>query len=97
MESRIKECFVCDFCRNICGGSCSADLERLESGVVDDKNRDLVGGRKKRVTCLGPYCDKPCCFQKEEFTPYKEEDGLSAVFDVMKFLLNIVNESLVKQ
>ena len=67
-EFSLKECFVCEFCRQICQGPCDADLQRLEEGIVDDANRDLAGGRKQRIKCLGKYCDKPCQFQDLEAT-----------------------------
>lgn len=59
----LKECFVCEFCRQICQGPCDDDLARLEQNIIDDKNKDLVGGRKQRVKCLGKYCDRPCQLQ----------------------------------
>lgn len=62
-DFKIKDCFVCNFCREICGGSCHKDLERLKHGIVDKSNADLTNNRKQSIKCLGRYCDDPCVLQ----------------------------------
>ena len=34
-EFKVKDCFICNFCRNICNGGCNEIKERLLSGNVD--------------------------------------------------------------
>lgn len=87
----IKGCFICNFCRNICEGKCDEDLKRLESGIIDDKNRDLENGRKQRIDCLGKFCDQPCGLQDENATPEVE-----TLIRTIKFLGEKCNE-LIKE
>lgn len=65
-EFKLRDMFVCDFCRQICKGGCNEDLVRLEKGIIDDTNRDLIGFRKQRIKCLGEFCDKPCELNQKE-------------------------------
>ena len=95
-EFRIKDCFICNFCRNICQGNCFDQLIRIKNGTVKEnteeyeKNEDLIG-RKNIIECLGPYCDRPCKLQKNEFTPFGNEDGLKPLFEAISFLGEKVN------
>ena len=87
MEFKLKECFICNFCKTICG-ACNDDLERLKQGTIDDKNRDLIG-RKQEIDCLGKYCDKPCKLQDLSAVP-----DTQTLINTIMFLGNKVNELL---
>lgn len=89
MDYKIKDSFICNYCRNICGG-CNEDLERLHNGIVDEKNKDLVG-RKHEIQCLGKWCDNPCELQDMDAIPDTE-----ALINCIKFLGGKVN-SLIEE
>lgn len=92
--------FICDRCRNICKGGCHEKLTRMLSGEVAEgsqeyeDNMDLLG-RKQIIHCLGKYCDKPCEFQRDDFTPFNEEDGLSALFGLIGWMGQKLNDLVV--
>lgn len=87
----LKECFICNFCRNICEGNCEIDLINAKNGNITDKNRDLVGPngtfRKQRINCLGKYCDRPCKYQD-----LNAEVDVQALIDMIKYLGNKCEE-----
>lgn len=86
-KNNIKHLFICDFCRNKCKG-CIEDLERLKSGIVDDKNKDLIG-RKAEIKCLGRFCPTPCKYQDLEC--FKDLD-LKPLIELIGFLQEKCNE-----
>lgn len=96
-EVKVKDMFICDFCRNICGGGCHEQLQNIQNGVWKEgdegyeKNKDLIG-RKNIIHCLGKYCDRPCEYQRGDYTPYKEEDGLKPLMSAIKYLIGKCNE-----
>ena len=98
----VKECFLCEFCRKICSAKCHEQLENIQNGVWKpgdkeyEENKDLIG-RKHIITCLGPYCDKPCKYQQLDYLPYKESDKLKPLFETIKFLGNKVNELIAEK
>lgn len=93
IEFKVKEVFVCDFCRNKCAGPCDELLQQIENGIVTDENKDLIG-RKHRIKCLGRFCDKPC--ECQDVTQYADVD-LTPFLEEIKFLGNKVNELLEKK
>lgn len=99
-KNNIKGLFICDFCRNICDGNCHELLTRIqeENPTVDSElwkeGGDLVG-RKQIITCLGPYCQTPCKYQREKFTPYKENDGIEPLISSLKYLVEKLNDILI--
>lgn len=91
-EFKIKDCFVCNFCREICKGGCNEDLERLEQGIVDSKNKDLQNNRKQRIKCLGKYCDAPCKLQD-----LSVEVDPQLLINTIKYLGTTLNELLIQK
>ena len=91
----LKECFICNFCRNICEGKCEIDLINAKNGNITDKNRDLVGPngtfRKQRINCLGKYCDRPCKYQD-----LNAEVDIQALIDMIKYLGNKCEELIFR-
>lgn len=85
----LKGCYICNFCREICKG-CNEDIERLSKGIIDDKNKDLVG-RKQVIECLGKYCDKPCSLQKMD-----AEVDPQILINTIMFLGTELNKRLIK-
>lgn len=75
----------------MCDGGCHEKLSRILDGTAMpgsgeyEENRDLIG-RKQIITCLGPYCDDPCGFQRERFTPYGDSDGIGELIGLVKYL-----------
>ena len=67
----VKDCFVCEFCRNICEGNCSELLDQIAAGNITEENKDLVD-RKQKIKCLGRFCDRPCKYQ--DLTAYENVD-----------------------
>lgn len=63
MEFKIKDAFVCNFCREKCGGPCNQEILDILNGRKE--NNDLYP-RKQIISCLGQYCDKPCELQKDK-------------------------------
>ena len=92
VEFKLKEAFVCDFCRNICEGPCSELLDQIAAGNITEENKDLVG-RKHKIKCLGRFCDKPC--QYRDLTAYENVD-LTPFLEEIRFLGNKCNELLMK-
>ena len=98
----IKGLFICDFCRNICDGKCHELLTSIKTGEFKpgskeyEENKDLIG-RKQIIHCLGKYCDRPCKFQREEFTPYSEEEGISPLIDSLKWLVGKINNGVIEK
>lgn len=102
-KNNIKHCFLCEFCRNICEGRCFEHLVALKSGEIKEGTeeyeewKDLLGGRKNIIKCLGPYCPTPCKFQEKEYTPYRKEDGIQPLLDCIQFLLKKDNSLLINK
>ena len=93
MKYNNRGSFICERCRNICGGGCHEKLTALMNGVGNESDSDLIG-RKQIIKCLGKYCQDPCEFQQEDYTPYKPEDGVKPLIDMINYLGNKVNELL---
>ena len=93
MEISIKDCFVCEFCRNICKGPCDGLLRQIEEGNITEENKDLVG-RKHRIKCLGRFCDKPCKYQ--DLSQYEGVD-LTPFIEEIKYLGNMCNELIMEK
>lgn len=66
------------------------------NGIGDDCDMDLIG-RKQIITCLGKYCQEPCEFQRQNYTPYIEEDGVKPLINLIDYLGNKVNELLAEK
>ena len=90
IEFNIKECFVCDFCRNVCKGPCDKHLIDAENGIITDENRDIVG-RKNRIKCLGRFCPNPC--EHQDLTQYEGVD-LTPFLSEIKYLGQKVNDMI---
>lgn len=67
----------------------SGDLSHYE------ENKDLVG-RKQIIHCLGKYCDNPCELQREEYTPFNEEDGIKPLIELISWMGNKIH-SLIEE
>lgn len=87
MKYKIKGSFICDNCMTKCKGKCFEKLMELKNGDLThyEENKDLIG-RKQIIHCLGKYCDTPCELQREEYTPFNEEDGVEPLIDLIKWL-----------
>lgn len=91
IKYKVNGSFICDRCRHICEGHCHEQLRDIMNGSCKEgtqeyeENKDLVG-RKQIVKCLGPYCEEPCQYHLDEYTPYWEEDGLSPLFNLIKWM-----------
>jgi hypothetical protein len=102
MKDSIKHIFICDFCREKCEGNCFEQLMAIKNADAkpdseEYKNgKDLIG-RKQIIHCLGKYCDMPCDLQRENFTPYNKEDGLTPLFDALRYMVSKCNELLIKE
>lgn len=96
-EFKVKDCFICNFCRNICDGDCNEIKERLLSGNVDKDsqfykdNIDLASDRKQIIDCLGVYCDKPCKYQNKDSKP-----PIDVLIKAIKYLGNKCNDLIEK-
>ena len=88
MKFNIKDCFVCEFCRNICEGTCNEQLEEIKKGIITKENKDLIG-RKYQIKCLGRFCDRPCKLQ--DLSSYENVD-LSPFIGLINYLGNKCNE-----
>ena len=95
MEYQINGSFICERCRNICKGPCHDQLTAIMEGDMShyEENKDLVG-RKQIIKCLGKYCPHPCKYQLEDYTPYKEEDGVKPLIGLIEYLGGKVHELL---
>lgn len=99
MRFRLRNAFLCQNCREICGGGCSEKLLAIRNGTYKpgDKgykeNSDLIG-RKNLITCLGQYCDEPCGLQMKEITPYPGIPLEESLLSEVKYLGNKVNQLL---
>ena len=84
--------FICDRCRTKCKGGCFEKLMALKNGDMThyEENKDLIG-RKQIIHCLGKYCDKPCDLQREDYTPFNEEDGIEPLIDLIRWMGNKLN------
>ena len=89
--------FICDRCRNICKGGCHEKLTEILNGNLEhyEENKDLVS-RKQIIHCLGKYCDNPCQYQREDYTPFNEEDGLKPLFGIIDWMGNKLNNILTE-
>ena len=102
MNDKIKHIFICDFCREKCEGTCFEELMAIKNGKIKpgsgeyENSKDLIG-RKQIIHCLGKYCDFPCELQKEDYTPYNEEDGLAPLINALKYMVSKCNELLIKK
>ena len=98
MKYKIKGSFICDKCRNKCKGGCHEKLMELKNGDLThyNENKDLIG-RKQIIHCLGKYCDEPCEFQREEFTPFNEEDGVEPLMDLIKWMGDKINTLIIEK
>ena len=87
--------FICDKCRNICKGGCHEKLMAIMSGDLShyEENKDLVG-RKQIIHCLGKYCDNPCELQREEYTPFNEEDEIQPLIELISWMGKKINTLL---
>ena len=98
MKFNLKDCFICDYCRNICKGSCNDIKEKIISGKYKigskeyNDNLDLTTDRKQIIHCLGKFCDKPCKYNKED--AYKEIP-YEVLFNSIKFLGQKLNDELL--
>ena len=92
MEYKINGSFICDRCRGKCLGGCHEKLMELKNGDLTHykENKDLIG-RKQIIHCLGPYCDSPCEFHRDNYTPFNEEDGIEPLIDLIKWMGNKIN------
>lgn len=89
--------FICDRCRNICKGGCHEKLMEILNGNSEhyEENKDLIG-RKQIIHCLGKYCDDPCQFQREEYTPFKEEDGVKPLIELISWMGRKLNDLVME-
>ncbi len=93
--------FICDRCREICKGGCFEQLKAVLDGEVKEgseeyeKAKDLIG-RKQIIHCLGKYCDTPCKLNREEYTPFEEDDELTPLFNLIEWMGNRLHE-LIKE
>ncbi len=96
-EYKIRGSFICDNCRNICKGGCHEELFEILYGNVNEgseeyeRGKDLIG-RKQIVTCLGKYCDQKCKYNRDDYTPFKEDDGLKPLFNLIKWMGNRLHD-----
>ena len=58
-----------------------------------EENKDLIG-RKQIIHCLGKYCDNPCEFQREDYTPFNEDDGIKPLMEVIGWMGGKINKLL---
>ena len=100
MKFNLKDCFICDYCRNICKGSCNDIKEKIISGKYKvgskeyNDNLDLTTDRKQIIHCLGKFCDKPCKYNKED--AYKEIP-YEVLFNLGSFLIGHLSENAYKE
>lgn len=94
-EFKLKDCFICNFCRDICDGKCD-EIKRMITDETLDKeselykqNADLASDRKQIIDCLGKYCDKPCKLQDKNAVP-----PIDVLVRTIKYLGNRCNMQL---
>ena len=91
MEYKINGSFICERCRKICKGDCHEKLSSILCGEVKEgsaeyeRDKDLIG-RKQIIRCLGPYCDSPCEYRLDDYTPYEQGDGVKPLINLIKWL-----------
>lgn len=87
IDYTIKDSFICDRCRTKCSGGCHEKLMAIKNGDMThfEENKDLVG-RKQIIHCLGKYCDNPCELQRENYTPFNEEDGVEPLVGLIEWM-----------
>ena len=61
-----------------------------------DEDKDLIG-RKQIIHCLGKYCDNPCGLQREEYTPFNNEDGIQPLMELINWMGNELNKMIEEQ
>lgn len=94
-DFKVKDCFICNFCRSICDGKCNEIKETLMSGKVAKNeqfykdNADLATDRKQIIDCLGKYCDRPCKLQDKNAVP-----PIDVLVRTIKYLGNRCNMQL---
>lgn len=99
IEYKINSSFICDKYRHICDGHCHEHLRDILNGSCKEgtkeyeENKDLVG-RKQIIRCLGPYCEEPCQYQLEKFTPYWHDDGLDTLINLIKWMGQKLNNCI---
>ena len=93
----LKDCYICDFCRNICKGPCTDLKEKINKGILKpgmkeyEDNKDLASNRKQIIKCLGKYCDKKCELNNEN-----AEIDPQILINTIKFLGNYINDNIKK-
>lgn len=94
-DFKIKDCFICNFCRNECKGPCNDIKEAILNGKIKKgskeylENIDLTTDRKQIIKCLGKYCDRPCKHQDLNAKP-----PIEALVRAIKYLGNKCNQLL---
>ena len=59
----------------------------------DYDNNDMSEG-KPLITCLGPFCDKPCKLKRGDFTSFTKDGDVTAIFGAFNFLIKKYNKLL---
>ena len=87
MKYKNNGSFICDRCRNKCTGGCHEKLMEIMNGDLShyEENKDLLG-RKQIIHCLGKYCDNPCELQREDYTPFNEDDGIKPLIELISWM-----------
>lgn len=92
-DFKLKDCFICNFCRNDCTGDCNelklAHLNKTIKEGDKDFDKDFLSDRKQIINCLGNRCDRPCKFQDENGFETLDKDVL---LKTIKYLGNKVNQ-----
>ena len=94
-EYKLKGSFICHKCRFICDGGSYSEIQKQLSGEIkptDDNYDPDLYPRKQIITCLGPYCDDPCQFQKLE-----TDLTLEQAITLIKWMGNKLNKLLIKE
>lgn len=96
-DFKIKDCFICNFCREICKGPCDNLKRRIDSGELKygdtEYDSDMSTDRKQIIGCLGKYCDRPCRLNKSD--AYKDI-SVEVYIRAIKFLGNKCNSLIEK-
>ena len=92
-QFKLKDCFICNFCRNICEGKChELKVAHINKEITEkDSNfdADFLTDRKQIINCLGDRCDRPCKLQDKYGFQTLDKDVL---LNTIKFLGNRVNQ-----